>query len=400
MRYLFGITPLFFLSALFLSGCSSSSSKPEKNLVKAPDLPEGTILQNGIATYDEGLFKVSLASWSELRDGYPTSYFSTLAEMKIADAHFFSGDYPSALVAYEEFAKLHPGHEAMPYVRYQIGNCSFKQFKDVMHDQAPLQTALKSYEQLIVQHPKSEYVVLARRQIDRCKELQAAYEKYVADFYSRKGLDAAAKSRINKLSVEFPGSKALSVVKEQQGLEDLGTIKTEISPAGKIPSAPKMVLSSQLDQAHYSKDLQALKGKVRNKEAVIEETSITSELGTSKTLSSTNNNMPEQNAAQKELIEFTCEESSNGAVFMLTTTSTVMTKPKSMPSILNFSWGKANSSLERETQTELCSAGGLTVAVTGNNSGLSFNLPAQDSNNFNFIVLNRPNRVVLTLISE
>jgi outer membrane protein assembly factor BamD len=371
---------------IFLFGCSETKTKPEKNLVKAPDLPEETILQNGIATYDEGLFKVSLSYWSELRDGYPTSYYSTLAEIKMADAHFFSGDYPAALVAYEEFAKLHPGHEAMPYVRYQIGNCSFKQYKDVMHDQAPLQTALKSYEQLIEQHPKSEYVVLARRQIDRCKELQAAYEKYVADFYARKGLDTAATSRIKKLSTEFPGSKAMGKLQEELGNGN-AEIKKEAAVGGKIPSPPKLVSSALLDESHYTEGLRTLKDRNSKRFAVVEEVPLPP--------------VPIKASVeeQKELSEFSCEETSRGAVFIISTFSPVINKPLKSDDLLKFSWAEKNPSFRRENQTELCSAAELTLEVTTSNTGLVVKLPSQAVGNFDFIVLNRPNRVVLNVSS-
>lgn len=377
------------------SGCSSSTAKPEKNIVKAPELPEETILQNGIATYDEGLFKVSLSSWNELRDGYPTSYYSTLAEIKIGDAHFFSGDYPSALVAYEEFAKLHPGHEAMPYIRYQIGNCSFKQYRDVLHDQAPLQTALKSYEQLIEQHPRSEYVVLARRQIDRCKELQAAYEKYVADFYLRKGLDSAADSRIKKLSLDFPGSKALEAVQDQHG-DLVVKLDKETSAIGKIPSAPKIVSSALLEDSHYTAGLRIIKDRNRGAGLKVEETPL---------LTLREAKSEEPSITTKEIIETSCEETSTGAIFTITTFSPVTASAAldNSPSIqdsLKFSWKEKNAALNRENQSELCSANGLSVEVSVNSYGLALKFPPQLSDNFSFIVLNRPNRVVLSIFSK
>lgn len=378
---------------LLLVGCSNSTTKPEKNIVKAPELPEETILHNGIATYDEGLFKVSLSSWNELRDGYPTSYYSTLAEIKIADAHFFSGDYPSALVAYEEFAKLHPGHEAMPYVRYQIGNCSFKQYKDILHDQAPLQTALKSYEQLIEQHSKSEYVVLARRQIDRCKELQAAYEKYVADFYSRKGLDAAANSRINKLSLEFPGSKALEKVQEEQGQVSI-KLNDQANTAGKLPSPPKLVSSALLEDSHYTAGLRSLKDRTTSKVSVIDETPILDVVADKKS----------EPVRINEIIEVACEETASGAVFVVTTLSPILANPQKSvdddQESLRFLWKEKNSEFQRENQAELCSANGISLKVNSYISGISLKLSSQTFDNSSFIVLNRPNRVVLSVNSQ
>ncbi len=386
---------LFFLSLILfssqLSGCSESTPKPEKNILKAPELPEETVLQNGIATYDEGLFKVSMSSWGELRDGYPTSYYSTLAEIKMADSQFFSGDYPSALVAYEEFAKLHPGHEAMPYVRYQIGNCSFKQYKDVMHDQAPLQTALKSFEQLIEQHPKSEYVVLARRQIDRCRELQAAYERYVADFYARKGLDKAANSRLQTLSQKYPGSKTVEKLREELDEDSSLKLAKNTTTSQAPPSAPKLVSSTQLSESHYNESLRSVaKQKSRVKSSITEESALVTEDA---------DLVPTAPQTQKELLELTCEETSDGAVFIVSTLTPVAQGVKNAQGTLSFAWDRSNgvARLPIESQSEICSADGISLTVSSSATGLSLKLPTDDVQRTNFIILNRPNRVVLSV---
>ncbi len=441
---------LLFPVLCFFTACSSSSTKPDKNIVKAPELPEETILENGISTYDEGLFKVSLKSWSELRDGYPTSYYLPLAEIKIADAQFYSGDYPAALVAYEEFAKLHPGHEAMPYIRYQIGNCSFKQYRDVLHDQAPLQVALKSYERLVEQHPNSEYVVLARRQIDRVKELQAAYEKYVAEFYSRKGAEDAANKRLQRLSTEFPSSKAMSALlrerenggyekgNDQDEKDQKDTVQREdglpvasvgsgttLATVQKTPTAPKVIplpLPEEIRQAGPVEETTLALDRtaelttepetntppppaiqpVSEKSEQAPDAVILSDSSKPSDTAKESATDPAARIAQKPepeddtlpLKSFTCEETESGAMFTIKLSAPV--RYVKADARLYFQWLKLPAG-KSPPQELSCEAADVLINALASKEGLSVAFPEEIEGQVRFILLNRPNRIVITI---
>jgi outer membrane protein assembly factor BamD len=229
-----------FVGLSLFCGCSSSDKEP-KNIMQAPTLPEEELLQNATDAYDRGLYSVSLQPWTELRDGYPSSYYSTLAELKIADAHFYSGEYPTALSEYEEFAKMHSGHEAMPYVRYQVGRCHLEQYRGKKTDQGPLQTAIKTLSLVIAEYPNSEYAVLSKRELDRAHEYLAEYEAFVAEFYLRRGYPEAAAKRYEVLKTKFPGTKAVQEARESLG-DSLSDVDVQSKPAGvELPRTPKIV---------------------------------------------------------------------------------------------------------------------------------------------------------------
>ena len=243
-------------------GCSPT--KDTKNIVKAPTLGEQTLLSNAMDSYDHGLYSVSKDSWTELRDGYPASWFGTLAELKAADTQFYTKDYPAAQIAYEEFAKMHPGHEAIPYVRFQIANCNLEQYRGSKRDQAPLHAAIKMFNQVLEEHPDTEYALLARRKLVECRELLAEYELFVAQFYTKRGQDEAAHARLRTLAINYPGSKALIYAREVYGDKFPTDIPVEVtandpavlaqpktgSPAAK-PKSPQLVGSHQEITAPY-----------------------------------------------------------------------------------------------------------------------------------------------------
>lgn len=237
--------------AITLCACSSEEAPapaPTKSIVKAPALGEEILFENAVRAYDRGLFSIALESFTELRDGYPASYFSTLAELKIADCKFNAGDYPSALTAYEEFAKMHPGHEAMPYVRFQIGNSSLEQYRGTEREQAPLLVAVRSFQQVIDNYPDSEWSLLSRRRLDQCREHLAAYEEHVAAFYRKRGFENASHARLMRLNSEFPESRAVESAQETFGqLPAPGR-----AAGGTAPPAPVFIAA---EQASYHEQL-------------------------------------------------------------------------------------------------------------------------------------------------
>lgn len=214
---------LIVCAMLFAGGCAKKPSPDDETRPKAgaakkgkqknqPELPdtkaEEELLQEAVEAYDQGLYTLAKDTFSELRDKYPGSYYSAFAELKTADAQFQISEFPAAVVAYEEFLRLHPQHEAAAYAKYQIGNSQRLQYRGVKHDQAPLRAAIKSYEKLLLENPASRYAPLARRYIKQCRERLAAHEAYVAEFYLKQGQAEASAKRYAVLAGNYRGSEA------------------------------------------------------------------------------------------------------------------------------------------------------------------------------------------------
>ena len=188
-------------------------SDDEVDAGSIPEEPEA--LRRAKDAYDRGLYSLSREHWTTLRDQYPGSYYVALAELKIADTFFYAGDYASAIPAYEEFLRLHPAHEAVPYSRYQIAEANRLDYKGVLKDQSPLQAALRAYQQVITNYPKSEFVTAARRKVDECREHLAKHEAAVAQFYLKQGLYEAGAGRLAALERGFPDSDATKSMAER-----------------------------------------------------------------------------------------------------------------------------------------------------------------------------------------
>lgn len=203
-------TALLFATLIGSYGCGGT------NLV---DFYFGDLFNKGSSTVDknadmlamEGMQKMrdkkygdAVKAFQKLKDQYPYSKYAILAELKLGDAHFYKKNYSEAAIAYEEFARLHPRNEVVPYVLYQIGMCHFLSFSTIDRDQEETQQAIEAFQRVIQNYPKSDYAKKAKKQIFECKKRAVAREFYIGQFYYRSGEYLAAKNRLEKINEKYP----------------------------------------------------------------------------------------------------------------------------------------------------------------------------------------------------
>lgn len=188
---------LFLILALGLAGCSSvGDGQPEKTA--------RVLMLDGMEAYDNGNFKKALENFEQVKNWYPFSKFVILAELKIADANYHEEQYPEAITAYEEFERLHPRNEAIPYVIYQIGRCYFEQIDTVDRDQTPAHKALDAFQRLVNQFPDDQYSRTARLHIIKCRQSIMGRDFYVAKFYFKTKQYKAALHRFSAIVQQNP----------------------------------------------------------------------------------------------------------------------------------------------------------------------------------------------------
>ncbi|KPJ78693.1 MAG: hypothetical protein AMJ54_02590 [Deltaproteobacteria bacterium SG8_13] len=181
-----------------VAGCSLfRSTEPEVEAVEI-------LLQRGAQAYEKGEYKVALEAFTQLKDWYPFSKHVTEAELKIGDSYYHLEQYEDAISAYEEFAELHPGNEARPYVIYQIGRCYFDQIATIDRDQSSTRKALETFRQLRLQYPDSIYAERADDHINRCLKNLAGNEFYIARFYYKSKHYQAALKRFQAVVTAYP----------------------------------------------------------------------------------------------------------------------------------------------------------------------------------------------------
>ncbi|MBZ4660121.1 MAG: bamD [Desulfacinum sp.] len=198
-----------------LSGCGTNLlSYYFDDLFQSGDAIERTPEQlawDGVQAMQEKDYDEALDAFQKLKERYPYSKYAILAELKVGDAYFHKKKYADAALAYEEFIRLHPRNEVVPYVLYQLGMCHFLSFKSTDRDMEETRLAMDAFQRLIQAFPTSEYAPKAEKQIYECRKRLAEHEFQVGRLYYRMEKYKAAQLRLTRLLMEHP-----------QAVKDLG----------------------------------------------------------------------------------------------------------------------------------------------------------------------------------
>lgn len=180
---------------------------------------------DGMEAYEDGDYKDGIEYFQQLKDRFPFSKYVILAELKIADSHYHLKNYAEAIFAYEEFEKLHPRNEAVPYVLYQIGRCYFDQIDTIDRDQTPAIKAYETFQRLDKQFPNDKYARSGAEHITTCVKSIAGNEYYIGVFYYNTKHYKAALYRFMTVLSDFP-----DVGYHQKALEYIAKCENELSP--------------------------------------------------------------------------------------------------------------------------------------------------------------------------
>jgi outer membrane protein assembly factor BamD len=201
MRHLITIG---LVALLVTGGCTSIGKQVDKILGIEEAGSAQELAWDGMEAYENGKYKKAIEHFQKLKDYYPFSKYAILAELKIADAHYQREEYEEAILAYENFEKLHPRNEAIPYVIYQIGRCDYNQINTTDRDQTSAQRALETFQRLIKQYPADPYSTRAIDHIRTAQKSLAGHAYGVGVFYYKTKHYKAALHRFMTIISDYP----------------------------------------------------------------------------------------------------------------------------------------------------------------------------------------------------
>ncbi|HIJ91003.1 MAG: outer membrane protein assembly factor BamD [Desulfobulbaceae bacterium] len=189
------------------------------------ETPEALAME-GMADFNRGKYSAALKRFAEIKDRFPFSDVAQLAELKAADSNYYMDRFGEAKTLYEEFEANHPTNEAVPYVLFQIGMCSYSQIGTSDRDPGSAHNAVQAFERLNRSYPKSPYFVEASARIRAARDFLAQHEFSVATFYVRTDEDKQAQGRLEYLLANYPeasvasqATQLLAQLKSGQGVE-------------------------------------------------------------------------------------------------------------------------------------------------------------------------------------
>ena len=169
-----------------------------------PDDTAQELFENANDAMREKRYDVAATYFQRIKDNFPFSPYTIEAELSLGDAYYMDEEYPMAADAYKEFEMLHPGHEAIPYVLYQIGLSSLKSFISIDRPTTMIEESLEYLARLRDSYPDSQYAGMTDGPMAECRKLLAEHELYVGDVFWNGENYGPAWRRYTYIVEEFP----------------------------------------------------------------------------------------------------------------------------------------------------------------------------------------------------
>lgn len=166
-----------------------------------------------------------------VRNKFPYSNYSILAQLRTADVLYLQESWPEAAAAYELFCDLHPKHEKVAYAAYRAAESFFQDIPStVARDLSPAIRALDGFESFLKKYPSDPQVADAQKRAQEIKETLGEKELYIARFYHREGYPRAEGGRLQKAAKTFPETNAAKTGEKRYD---------ELKTSGKLEPKPE-----------------------------------------------------------------------------------------------------------------------------------------------------------------
>jgi len=207
----------------FGSGCTTMKETFRIKEKAEVQLPAEQLIIKGMEEFNIGKYFLAIEYFNEILDRYPFSPQAPLAELKAADSSYYMERYEEALVLYREFEERHPTNEAISYVMYQKGMCSYNRIDRIDRDITGAIESIQAFEELLRAFPESPYTGEAQARIKAATEFLVNHEFNVVEFYLRTEKYSQAETRLNYLLAMYPDSSVAPRAREILDLIEAGT---------------------------------------------------------------------------------------------------------------------------------------------------------------------------------
>ena len=145
---------------------------------------------------------------------FPFGRYAEQAQLELVYARYQSSDHDTARNAADRFIRLHPQHDNIDYAYYLKGLAAYNKNRSLLdrvfssdiseRDMTSARQAYADLAQLLQRFPHSQYAPDAQRRMIYLRNLLAASELHVADYYLRRGAYIAAANRARYVLANYP----------------------------------------------------------------------------------------------------------------------------------------------------------------------------------------------------
>ncbi|MGK5082227.1 outer membrane protein assembly factor BamD [Bdellovibrionota bacterium FG-1] len=198
---------LFHSLPLMLTGCSG---KP------VDETDPASLFQDAEDEIKSDHYQIAIDKLRTIKNKFPYSKYSIDAQLRIGDVLFLQESFSEAAATYEIFRDLHPKHDKVAYAVFRIGKSYFNDIPDPLsRDLTPAQKALDAYNDLLKRFPNAPEAAEAKKDAAHTRDVLAAKELYIGDFYFKRDFLEAAKPRYEKVVTTYPETESAKRARAQ-----------------------------------------------------------------------------------------------------------------------------------------------------------------------------------------
>lgn len=194
------------------AACSSNETISE-------NLGEAELYRQAQADLDSKSYTSAVNKLKALESRYPFGRFAEQAQLELIYAYYRNTEPEAARSSAERFIRLHPQHPSVDYAYYLKGLASFDQDRGLLARFLPLdmtkrdpgaaRDSFNEFAQLTTRYPNSRYAPDAKARMIYLRNLLAANEIHVADYYLRRQAYVAAANRGRYVVENFQGTPSV-----------------------------------------------------------------------------------------------------------------------------------------------------------------------------------------------
>ena len=194
---------------VILTAAASIFLSCSEKLAKQTGLTDSDLLSRGQQRMANKRYGSAIEHFQVLLERFPTSPLAPRAQLALADAHMENKDNVEAEVGYDDFLRLYPANDNVPYALFRKGELLFRQTSKPGRDQTKTIEAIRTYRLLLEKSPSGPHAGTAARRITELRNRLADKEVAVVSHYlTRKKYDSA-EARARRAVGDYPDTTSL-----------------------------------------------------------------------------------------------------------------------------------------------------------------------------------------------
>src|SRR4030067_828390 len=172
MRRTRHLLAILMAAAFLIPSCSGKLSKQT-------GLTDTAMFSRGQQKLAKKSYSSAIEHFQVLLERFPTSPLAPKTQLALADARMENGDNVEAEVAFDDFLRLYPASDNVPYALFRKGELLFRQGSKPGRDPTTTLQASRTYKLLLEKNPSGPYAETAARRLGDLRNRLAENEVMV-----------------------------------------------------------------------------------------------------------------------------------------------------------------------------------------------------------------------------